>query len=424
MDDTLLARVKKIAAACRQNTSYNLFSVLGIETKEVLICRVLADLLNPRGQHGMGSVYLELFLKEVLHWQAVNSDVVKHAVVTAEYLIDEDRRIDLVIETAGQFLPVEVKILAGEQKAQCLDYYRFSRAKDPRTKVIYLTRFGTMPSAYSLSDGTERVPEADLICISFKEHFIDTIRTITGITRENMTDMTAQEIAGSADSLRAAMQIADSLNLAKKQVLRSVMEEFVTQMKPLEQKYHLEREQNIGWYGYEAQVDTFYDHAYTTYPGINYIVKDAVMIRTYQLWLRIEVDNRLFAGFCVFDPAASSKEGLGNQVDDYDKETRNCVEQILKVTKADQSAWWAVWRYLPTGSVKESSEVPDFKAMNDAAVALADEEARKKFVTEAVKRIVNNQLILILEFEERGCPENRQLLLYCPIYCMLFFDMF
>ncbi len=23
-------------------------------------------------------------------------------------------------------------------------------------------------------------------------------------------------------------------------------------------------EQNIGWYGYEAQVDTFYDHAYTT----------------------------------------------------------------------------------------------------------------------------------------------------------------
>lgn len=45
MDDTLLVRVKKIAAACRQNTSYNLFSVLGIETKEVLICRVLADLI-------------------------------------------------------------------------------------------------------------------------------------------------------------------------------------------------------------------------------------------------------------------------------------------------------------------------------------------------------------------------------------------
>ena len=33
-------------------------------------------------------------------------------------------------------------------------------------------------------------------------------------------------------------------------------------------------------------------------------------------------------------------------------------------------------------------------------------------------------MILILEFEERGCPENRQLLLYCPIYCTLFDGMF
>ena len=95
-----------------------------------------------------------------------------------------------------------------------------------------------MPSAYSLSDGTERVPEADLICISFKEHiihwleqcrnvsreemkplltqFIDTIRTITGITRENMTDMTAQEIAGllgetTAETKAILTQLRDSI---------------------------------------------------------------------------------------------------------------------------------------------------------------------------------------------------------------------
>mgnify|MGYP004570106591 FL=1 len=31
---------------------YNIFSVLQIQSKEVLICRMIADLLNPRGQHG------------------------------------------------------------------------------------------------------------------------------------------------------------------------------------------------------------------------------------------------------------------------------------------------------------------------------------------------------------------------------------
>ena len=110
MDDTLLVRVKKIAAACRQNTSYNLFSVLGIETKEVLICRVLA-----------ADLICISFKEHIIHW----------------------------LEQCRNVSREEMKPL--------------------------LTQF------------------------------IDTIRTITGITRENMTDMTAQEIAGSADSLRAAM---------------------------------------------------------------------------------------------------------------------------------------------------------------------------------------------------------------------------
>ena len=41
---------------------YNIFSVLQIQSKEVLICRMIADLLNPRGQHGAGAEYLKIFL--------------------------------------------------------------------------------------------------------------------------------------------------------------------------------------------------------------------------------------------------------------------------------------------------------------------------------------------------------------------------
>lgn len=96
------------------------------------------------------------------------------------------------------------------------------------------------------------------------------------------------------------------------------MEEFKRQMDPLKETYHLEEETQIDWYGYEKQADQFYDHAYSTYPGINYIVTNIPAFRTYQLWFRIEIDNRLFAGFCLFDPTANSPEGKGNQVDDYD----------------------------------------------------------------------------------------------------------
>lgn len=50
---------------------YNIFSVLQIQSKEVLICRMIADLLNPRGQHGAGAEYLKNF-PERLSWNGKN----------------------------------------------------------------------------------------------------------------------------------------------------------------------------------------------------------------------------------------------------------------------------------------------------------------------------------------------------------------
>ena len=39
-------------------TEYNIFSLLGVAAKEVIMCRFLADLLNPEGMHGCGIVFL------------------------------------------------------------------------------------------------------------------------------------------------------------------------------------------------------------------------------------------------------------------------------------------------------------------------------------------------------------------------------
>ena len=33
-------------------SDYNVFHILGISAKDVIMCRFLADLLNPEGQHG------------------------------------------------------------------------------------------------------------------------------------------------------------------------------------------------------------------------------------------------------------------------------------------------------------------------------------------------------------------------------------
>ena len=52
---------------------YNIFSVLQIQSKEVLICRMIADLLNPRWQHGAGAEYLKIFLRDCLGMEKMDT---------------------------------------------------------------------------------------------------------------------------------------------------------------------------------------------------------------------------------------------------------------------------------------------------------------------------------------------------------------
>ena len=52
---------------------YNIFSVLQIQSKEVLTCRMIADFLNPRGQHGAGAEYLKIFLRDCLGMEKMDT---------------------------------------------------------------------------------------------------------------------------------------------------------------------------------------------------------------------------------------------------------------------------------------------------------------------------------------------------------------
>ena len=88
------------------------------------MCRMLYVLLNPKGSHGHGSTYLDLFLINVLKIDKSANN----AKVTREYNA-EGRFIDLVIELPDFFIPLEVKIWAGNQNKQLSDYYNFAKKK-------------------------------------------------------------------------------------------------------------------------------------------------------------------------------------------------------------------------------------------------------------------------------------------------------
>lgn len=139
---------------------YNIFKVLDIETKEVLICRFIADLLDPYGSHGLGSKPLELFFQSVLKAEISNPKAVQ---VILEERTDQNRRVDIAIHVRNEVFPIEVKIWANDQEEQLCHYYKYYFTNQKDKKIYYLTPTGWEPSDQSRGD----LSDDNIVLLSF-----------------------------------------------------------------------------------------------------------------------------------------------------------------------------------------------------------------------------------------------------------------
>ncbi len=164
--DKLLERIKSEMNYAKDNNNsidkFNIFSVLGVETKEVIICRFLGEFLDPKGSHNLGAAPLRLFFETVLD-ENISLSCANTATVVLEDQTENDRRIDIVIKAADKIYPIEVKVWAGDQDAQLSDYYRYYKPE----KIYYLTPTGWTPSYASRRDLTV---EKEIKCLSFQKH--------------------------------------------------------------------------------------------------------------------------------------------------------------------------------------------------------------------------------------------------------------
>jgi hypothetical protein len=185
---------------------YNLFKVAGIARKELIMCRILADLLNPHGMHCQGSRYLYLF------WEAITAKLrdcpaldFEHTRVATEYAfvneINENRRIDIVLDDGQVFVPMEVKIGAPDLPEQLADYFKFARTKNSiRVPVLYLTLDGHEPPGFSKGC----LGKDDYAPLSFKQ---DILAWLEACARDN----TAKTTVPVGENLRQLIAAVKSL---------------------------------------------------------------------------------------------------------------------------------------------------------------------------------------------------------------------
>lgn len=398
-----------------KESDYNVFEVLGVKDKEVVMCRFLADLLNPDGTHGYETLFLKTFLSDVLHMHIDNEVLLSHTSVVTEYVIDDARRIDIVISNTNFFLPIEVKIYAEEQESQCYDYYSCAMNYDNNAKVIYLTRFGTKPSVYSRKQkGGGNVLSLDkIVAISWADdiydwldrvkeklngevqllvsQYIDAINRFTDGRKKKIMDKKQKILSESVDFFQAGLEIEKSMKMVKLNLIRSVFDDFKNEMIACEQRYGLKFDEERDYYSYDNPYqEKYYDSNNSTNPGINYVVERAKFKnQNLQLWFRIEVDYQLFAGFIIYDTEAKKNiHYIGYEIENIDtelgEEVASFVDKDIFIPVAQRTSW-LTYCY-SNGKRKEKcyDDVPDFKTMNMCAINLIDEQKRKIFVKEAV----------------------------------------
>ncbi|MFT4806382.1 MAG: hypothetical protein ACI9YE_003616 [Psychroserpens sp.] len=160
--------------AALRGENFNVFSILKMERKEnETHSAFIEELLNPKGSHLMGDVFLNLFLQQIEYRDIDNFDLesaetkVEHHISTVDNESKEGGRIDILIKDGNNLtISIENKIDAGDQEFQIERYTNFNKGNNT---VYYLTKFGLSASEYSKGELEENI---DYFCISYK----DTVR--------------------------------------------------------------------------------------------------------------------------------------------------------------------------------------------------------------------------------------------------------
>lgn len=138
--------------------SFNLFKLLRVQRNEVLThSAVLADLLDPRGSHGQGTLFLKTFLQiPPIGMADANTELGSWSVQTEKPTFVGT--LDIFLSTPRpirQCLIVENKIDAADQPGQLARYSSWLTSRKDlyeigKSKLVYLTVDGRPPSSHSL----------------------------------------------------------------------------------------------------------------------------------------------------------------------------------------------------------------------------------------------------------------------------------
>lgn len=254
----------------KNGENFNVFKALGVQrNKECLHSAFIAELLNPKGAHGMKDSFLKLFKKliiDVFYPGGWDFDTV-NATVRTEFPFDIGKyngRIDILIECESskhtKGIIIENKIDACDQEDQLFRYDRFGESRYDcidNYQLIYLTPEGE--DATWKSTRNDKDLEYRYISISYKENIMhwlgqcinkcplpivqevlvqyeNNLKDIFGLMMDKQTTDRLLAKAVSKKNIDATLAIIKHQDAIQKEIIA----DFIKQMEKVANKYGLE----------------------------------------------------------------------------------------------------------------------------------------------------------------------------------------
>jgi len=253
-------KYKELAKVTGDN--YNIFKVLQLSSKELSHSKVISNLLNPKGSHGQGDVFLNYFIhvlydelseeKDIplLNEWSKNDFIAKSTRVELEKYIGQiskdhtsGGRIDICISNGSKpIIIIENKIYASNQENQLIRYYNYLKKCKCENEAIllYLTLNGRNADNHKKLEGIKYFPISYKFTISkwlekcksysvekpfIREtlsQYIYILKSLTGQSRSRiMTDEIIETIMMNKNHVKSAFQIAETIDSLKMRIFKN-----------------------------------------------------------------------------------------------------------------------------------------------------------------------------------------------------------
>ncbi|WP_374438359.1 PDDEXK-like family protein [Pseudomonas panipatensis] len=308
---------------------------------EMALSHYLSLLLNPKGQHGQGGLYLSRFIQllpESLYRPYITEDIAAYT----EFNLPNGRRLDIYLKSGSGGLAIENKPWASDQANQLRDYAEYLDGQFPGGQWLLIYLCNGEVSEYSLPKDTPAQLRQRIVALDFYHlaswleecalHtralsvrvFVDALAQfvrehINGELRLDNSQELTQLMLRSPANLKAAFSISQHL----RQVKQQLWGDFIAYLKQQLAGMRVE----VRWN--ESLLD---GKRYSGF-GVQFDPQD-------RYWLRWEFENANVTG--LFYGIASVNKPVHQ--DDHYPRIHKAMSALYHTPHASEG-WWPWWTY-------------------------------------------------------------------------------